>query len=144
MAAKLNPYLNYDGHAREAMEFYQSVLGGDLKVSTFGEFGGGEGVDPEGVMHAQLSTPSGITLMASDLPPGMPFEKGSQITISLSGGLEDAEQLRDWFAKLSEGGEVTMKLEKQVWGDEYGAFTDKFGISWMVDFATEESAAADG
>lgn len=61
--ALLNPYLTFDGTAREAMEFYASVLGGDLNVNTFGDFG-----DPgnEGVMHAQLVTPTGFTLMASD------------------------------------------------------------------------------
>ena len=84
-------------------------------------------------MHAQLETPAGYTLMASDAPAGMPRDEGSSISISLSG--DDADDLRVWFAKLSEGGSVTMPLEKQVWGDEFGMCVDPFGIQWMVNIS---------
>jgi PhnB protein len=132
MASKLNPYLSFDGNAREAMEFYQSALGGELLVNTFGEYGD-EGPSKDGVMHANLETPSGFTLMASDTPPGMPFEKGAQVSVSLSG--DDADELRRYWAALSEGAEVTMPLERQMWGDEFGMLTDRFGIQWMVNIA---------
>jgi PhnB protein len=131
MASRLNPYVRFNGNARQAMEFYQSVFGGDLNVNTFGEYGG---QDPEGadkIMHAQLETPKGYTLMASDTPPGMPYNPGDNISISLSG--DEADDLRGYWEKLSEGGTVSMPLEKQIWGDEFGSCVDKFGISWVVN-----------
>jgi PhnB protein len=130
MPSRLNPYIQFDGRAREAMEFYRTVFGGELTVSTFGEFGM-EGAGSEGVMHAQLETPSGYTLMASDTPPGMDKgQPGSTVSISLSG---DEPQLRQYFEQLADGGQVTMPLEKQMWGDEFGQCIDRFGIAWMVN-----------
>jgi PhnB protein len=133
MTSRLNPYIMFAGNAREAMEFYESALGGELTVSTFGEFGDA-GPDGDKVMHAHLETPAGFTLMASDTPPGMEGSSGSSsIAISLSG--DDADQLRGYWDRLTQGGEVTMPLERQVWGDEYGQVTDAFGIRWMVNIA---------
>lgn len=131
MATKLNPYLTFDGDARAAMEFYASVLGGDLEISTFGEYG--DAPNPDGVMHATLETSSGFTVMASDLPPGMERTPGNDLAISLSG--DDADELRGYWERLSDGGQVTMPLEKQMWGDEFGMCTDRFGVNWMVNIA---------
>ncbi len=134
MTSRLNPYISYPGTARQAMEFYRGVFGGELTMSTFGEFGGAggpDGPDPEGIMHAQLETPSGYTIMASDTPPGMNVTAGTNISVSLSG--DDGDALRGYFQKLSDGGSVTMPLEKQMWGDEFGMVTDQFGIGWMVN-----------
>jgi PhnB protein len=137
MASKLNPYLQFRDNARDAMTFYQGVFGGDLNVSTFGEYGGEggtHGAAADGVMHAQLEAPNGFTLMASDIPPGMDI--GGDVkngTISISG--DDDDDLRGYFDKLSDGGQVTMPLEKQMWGDEFGMLTDRFGIDWMVNIS---------
>lgn len=133
MASKLNPYLNFDGNAREAMEFYQSVLGGELLVHTFGESMPDAGDLADKVMHASLITEAGYTIFASDPPPGMPVTSGTNITVSISGG--DTEQLRSYWAGLTAGAEITMPLEMQMWGDEYGAFTDRYGIPWMVNIS---------
>lgn len=133
MASQLTPYIGFKDNAREAMEFYQSVLGGKLDISTFGEYGSPEGTDGSGVMHAQLVNPDGYTIMASDTPPGMPFEQGSSISMSISG--DDANQMRGYFEKLADGGSVTMPMEMQMWGDEFGMLTDRFGINWMVNIA---------
>jgi PhnB protein len=133
VSSRLNPYLSFSDTARQAMEFYRDVFGGDLAVNTFGEYGMAEGPDAEKIMHGQLETPAGYTLMASDTPPGMPRSEGSSISVSLSG--DDAEELRGYFAKLSEGGTVTMPLEKQMWGDEFGMCVDRFGIAWMVNIS---------
>jgi len=130
VATRLNPYLRFDGTARQAMEFYQSVFGGELKVNTFGEFGMQDSPQADQIMHAQLETEAGYTLMASDTPPGMPYNPGDTITISLSG---DEESLKTYFAALAEGGKIGTPLEKQMWGDEYGDLVDKFGVSWMVN-----------
>ena len=138
MATTLNPYIQFESNAREAMEFYRDVFGGELTVSTFGDFGDPGEADPDGVMHAQLEAPGGLTLMASDTPPGMTHTAGSQISISLSG---EGDELRGYWDKLSEGGQVHVPLEKQMWGDEFGMCQDRFGIGWMVNIAGEQPAA---
>ncbi|KGN30803.1 PhnB protein [Knoellia sinensis KCTC 19936] len=138
MATTLNPYIQFQDNAREAMEFYQSVFGGELNVSTFGEYGDPGEASADGVMHAGLRTPGGLTLMAADTPPGMPRLEGSSITISLSG--DDADELRGYWDKLSDGGRVDVPLEKQMWGDEFGMCADKFGIGWMVNIAGDQAA----
>ena len=131
MPSRLNPYLNFPGTARAAMEFYRDVLGGELVINTFGEFGGEDTATKDNVMHALLESPSGYTLMASDLAPGMQHQPGTNITISLSG--DDGDELHGYWDKLAAGGTVTMPLEKQVWGDEFGMCIDKYGIAWMVN-----------
>ena len=131
MTSRLNPYINFADNARQALEFYKDVFGGELAVNTFGELGGAAPGDENKVMHGQLETPSGFTLMASDAPAGMPHDKGSSISVSLSG--DDAEDLRGYFEKLAAGGSVTMPLEKQVWGDEFGMLVDQYGVAWMVN-----------
>ena len=135
MATRLNPYLTFDGDAREAMETYQRVLGGELTISTFAELGGGgeDGPPADGVMHAMLETPDGFTLMASDTPPGMTLTRGDDVSISLSG--EDGDTLRRWWEQLADGGTITMPLERQMWGDDFGMLTDRFGVHWMVNIA---------
>jgi PhnB protein len=134
MASRLNPYISFDGNARQAMEFYQSVFGGDLTLNTFGEYGAPDAPGSDKIMHAMLSADNGYTLMGADVPPGMEHRPGNTITISLSG--DDGEELRGYWAKLSDGGTVSLPLEKQMWGDEFGMCTDKFGVDWMVNIAT--------
>lgn len=132
MASRLNPYLAFGGNAREAMEFYRNALGGELRINTFGEYGDPSAPGANGVMHAMLETDAGFALMASDLPPGSGgAPAGGNISISISG--DDDEKLRGYWDKLSEGAQVTMPLEKQMWGDVFGQLTDRFGVSWMVD-----------
>jgi PhnB protein len=130
MASLLNPYLAFDGNAKEAMEFYKDVFGGELRINTFGEYGNPDPAMADKTMHAQLEGGS-VTLMASDSPPEMGRKVGDNISLSLSG--EDGDQLRGYWDKLSNGGQVTMPLEKQVWGDEFGMLTDRFGVPWMVN-----------
>ena len=132
MSSRLNPYIQFDGNAREAMEFYRDVFGGELTLNTFGEYGAAD--DPavaDKTMHAQLENDRGFTLMASDTAPGMEHKPGTNITISLSG--EDGDELRGYWDKLSDGGNVMIPLEKQMWGDEFGMLSDRFGIGWMVN-----------
>jgi PhnB protein len=131
MASRLNPYVRFDGNAREAMEFYKGVFGGELTLNTFGEYGTEDPALADKTMHAQLETDRGFTLMASDTPPGMDHSTGDNIAVSLSG--EDADDLRGYWNGLSNGGTVTVPLEKQMWGDEFGMCTDRFGIPWMVN-----------
>lgn len=136
MPSRLNPYLTFLDTARPAMEFYRDVFGGELAISTFGEYGDPSQPGADGVMHATLETPSGYTLMASDTPPEMSRTVGDNIRVSLSG--DDAEELRGYFGKLAEGGVVAVPLEVQMWGDEFGMCIDKFGIPWMVNIAVAQ------
>lgn len=134
MASLLTPYLSFRDDARQALEFYQQVFGGELTLSTFGEYGMADTPQADQIMHGQLETPLGFTLMASDTPPGMDYVEGARITVAITG--DDVNELRGYFEKLSEGAEVTVPLDKQMWGDEYGSLTDRFGIPWMANIST--------
>ena len=131
MASRLNPYISFDGNAREAMEFYQGVFGGELTLNTFGSFGPPDPATADKIMHGMLVAENGFALMGSDTPPGQTHEPGNTMSISLSG--DDNDDLRGYWAKLSDGGTVTVPFEKQMWGDEFGMCIDRFGIAWMVN-----------
>jgi PhnB protein len=138
VSSVLNPYISFRDNARQAMEFYKDVFGGDLKLDTFGQYGDPNAPGADNIMHGQLETDQGFTLMASDTPPGMEFnEAGNNITVSLSG--DDEPQLQGFWDKLSEGGNVSLPLEKQMWGDLFGMCTDKYGVPWMVNIGQPQS-----
>ncbi len=137
MASRLNPYISFKDNARQAMEFYQSVFGGTLNMNTFGEYGAPDPASADKIMHGQLETPSGFTLMGADTPPGMEHNPGDNIAVSLSG--DDGDELRGYWEKLSTGGTVAMPLEKQMWGDEFGMCVDSFGIAWMVNIGQPQA-----
>ena len=82
-------------------------------------------------MHGMLETDSGFTLMGADTPPGMEHNPGDNISVSLSG--DDADELRGYWEKLSTDGTVSVPLERQTWGDEFGMCVDRFGVAWMVN-----------
>jgi PhnB protein len=138
MSTRLNPYLGFRDTAKQAMDFYQSVFGGKLTRSTFGELHASE--DPaerDKIMHSMLTTDGGLVLMASDTPNSMPCTPGTNYSVSLSG--EDEAELRGYWNKLSDGGTVTMPFEKAPWGDTFGMCIDKFGVSWMINLAGAKS-----
>jgi PhnB protein len=130
----LNPYLNFNGNTREALEFYHQIFGGELKLQTFSEVPGME--VPKGyedkIMHGRLDSDA-ITLMATEGKPEVEVNFGDNVSLSLQG--TDTAKLTEIFNALSEGGEVTMPLEKQFWGDIFGALKDKFGVYWMVNIS---------
>lgn len=136
MAVTLNPYLSFRDNAREAMEFYKSVFGGELTLSTFGEMGGA-GAEPDEadkIMHGQLDGDNGITLMGSDTPKHMNKDDGDIVnatSISLSG--DDEPTLRGYWEKLVDGGVEQQPLVVAPWGDAFGMCEDRFGVSWMVN-----------
>jgi PhnB protein len=131
MASRLNPYISFPGTARQAMEFYQGVFGGTLTLNTFGDFPGADAAIANQIMHGQLETDNGFTLMGSDNPPGQEHTPGNNMTVSLSG--DDGETLRGYWEQLAAGGNVSVPLEKQMWGDEFGMCVDQFGVPWMVN-----------
>ncbi|MFC9918200.1 VOC family protein [Agromyces binzhouensis] len=133
MSVTLNPYLSFRDEAREAMEFYRSVLGGELELSTFAEFGqGDEAAEADKIMHGRL-TSDRLTLMGADTPNEMPYAAGTNFAVSLSGGPDDEATLRGYWEGLAEGGTVVLPLEQSPWGDAFGMLTDRFGVQWMVN-----------
>jgi PhnB protein len=134
MRSTLNPYLSFRDNARAAMEFYQTVFGGKLTMSTFKEFHASQ--DPSEdhkIMHSVLEAENGITFMASDTPSNMEYRSGTNMSMSLSG--DNAAELTAYYEKLSVGGTIGMPLEKAPWGDTFGMLTDKFGVSWLVNIS---------
>jgi len=136
MTTRLNPYISFRDNARDAITFYESVFGGQLNISTFGEFQASEDpAEANKVMHAMLETPTGLTLMAADTPSSMEYNPGDNISVSLSGESSDEDELRGYWDKLVDGGTVTVPLEMSPWGDTFGMCVDKFGIGWLVNIA---------
>jgi len=125
MTTTLNPYLNFRGTARDAMTFYQSVLGGELTVPS---------CECMTRLPSQLGTPAGFLLMASDVPSHMDYTRGvNDSSVSLSG--DDEAELTGYWQKLTDGATVSQPLEKAPWGDSFGMLTDKFGIVWLVNIS---------
>jgi len=135
MVTRLNPYLSFRDNAREAMEFYQSVFGGELTVSTFGEFQASEDpAEKDKVMHSQLEATNGLVLMGADTPNSMDYNAGGdQVSVSLSG--EDNDELTGYWEKLSAGGTVQQPLTAAPWGDSFGMCDDKYGVHWLVNIS---------
>lgn len=129
MTVQFNPYLSFRNDARAALEFYQSIFGGKLEISTFGSMGMGAASDADKVMHGHLTAPD-VTLMASDTPSEMVLDGGTSMSLTLSG--TDATALRTYWDALTVGGEITLPLGPAPWGGEFGMCTDRFGTAWMV------------
>jgi len=138
MTINLNPYINWRGQAREAMEFYHSVLGGTLEVMTFADMGGtAMGVaedEVDWVMHSALTVSDTVVLMGADHPSHVPGEPQTQ-QVSISGPNEDEATLRAWWDGLSEGATVHQPLERAPWGDSFGMLRDRYGVDWLVNIA---------
>lgn len=134
MTIELCPYLSFRDSAREAMEHYRAVLGGELTLSTFRDMGG-MGLDEnelDKIMHGRLVTSEGLVLMGADVPTSMDHTPGGY-AVSLGG--DDEARLRECFDGLSAGGTIREPLVAAPWGDVFGMFTDRFGVEWMVNIS---------
>ena len=137
MQSQLNPYLSFRDNAREAMEFYKTVFGGKLEMQTFKEYHASQDPSEDNkIMHAVLTADNGIVFMASDTPNSIEYRTGTNMSMSLSG--DNETELRGYYEKLSAGGTIGMPLEKAPWGDMFGMFTDKFGVSWLVNISGQK------
>lgn len=136
---QLNPYVRFnDAKCKEAMNFYQSCLGGELNLQTVGESPMAKQMDADKqgyIMHATLKG-DGFELFGSDM---MRDKATVGDNVSLSLNLTDKKRADEIFAKLSAGGEVFMPLEKVFWGDIFGVVTDKYGFEWMVNCSDKEA-----
>lgn len=138
MTAKLNPYISFKDTTRQAMEFYKSIFGGELRLSTFKEYNASQDPSEDNkIMHAELNAGNGIDFMAADTPKRMEYHPGASITMSLTG--DDEAELKAYFTKLSADGIVSQPLEKAIWGDSFGICTDKFGINWFVNIIAKKA-----
>jgi PhnB protein len=139
---KLNTYLNFDGNAEEAFNFYKSIFGGEFAggIMRMGEAPGFEDLTDEEkkrVMHVALPITGGDMLMASDIMPsmGQKLVTGNNSYICITP--ESRDEADRLFAGLSAGGEVEMPMEDQFWGDYFGSFKDQYGICWMISYSTQ-------
>lgn len=143
--ASVSTYLNFNGQTEEAFTFYKSVFGtefdgngimrmGDVPPSE--DMPGPSEADKNLVMHISLPIFDGHLLMGSDVPEHWgQVNKGTNVYISLHpDAREEADRL---FAALSEGGSVEAEMADQFWGDYWGAFTDKYGVQWMINVANQ-------
>lgn len=133
--ATATPYLFFNGNAEEAMNFYKDVFGAELNTIPNGGVPGTEGLP--GLMHADMWV-GDLRLMASDSPPDVEMTPHGNAEICING--DDAEEMQAWFDGLAAGGDVEVPLQKMPWGDTFGKFTDKFGVQWMFNVASPESA----
>jgi PhnB protein len=120
---QLSPFVNFQGRAREAMEFYHQVLGGKLDLQA----------GPGGRIGQAWLEAEGVLIIATDGHPDYPAKVGENVALALGG--TDQPRLAGIFSALGEGGRVQMPLAKQPWGVEVGWLVDKFGISWTVNIA---------
>jgi len=139
MALTLNPYLSFTDNARQALEFYQSVLGGELQLDEFSSFPDMVAENEQHlIMHGQLTTDDGLVLMAADTPTGMDYARPAGFAVSISG--DDEGRLQETWDALAADGTVTMPYETPPWGGTFGMLTDRFGVDWMVAYWEAQSA----
>jgi PhnB protein len=130
---ELGPYLNFNGNAREAMTFYNQVLGGVLTLMTFED--SKQPVPPEfkdHIMHSTIRINPHCSVMASDCMPGQEVVNGTSVTICIN--CDSEKNINDWYKGLLTGGTEVMPLQDTFWGARFGMLTDKFGIQWMFNF----------
>jgi PhnB protein len=138
MQTKLNPYISFRDTAKQAMEFYTSIFGGELTLTTFAEFHASEDpAEQDKIMHGMLVTDGGLTLMGADTPNAMEYSPGNTMSVSLSG--DDEVGLRRYWEGLSAGGAIAMPLEQAPWGDTFGMCTDRFGVHWLVNITKAQA-----
>lgn len=136
--AYINPYLNFQGNTEEAFNFYRSVFGGEFStMMRFGEVPGMEQMpENEKKMFMHISLPIGKnTLMATDALESMNQKLITGNNIHLSVHTDSREEADALYGKLSAGGNPTMPMAEQFWGDYFGMAIDKFGIQWMINYA---------
>ena len=134
----INSYLTFNGNCREAMVFYQQCLGGDLLFQTIGESPMSEKMPKKMkdlILHATLISGS-LLLMGSDMTSETGLIKGNAVSLALNSGSE--KEIKNCYKKLSTGGQVTHRLQKNFWGAMFGSLTDKFGNNWLLNCQQEK------
>lgn len=127
----VNPYIAFRGNCREAIDFYKAAIGAEeVYAQTYGNSPMSEMGQPDAIMHCTIKIGDSNVMMCDDFHTEGLSTNGN---ISLAIGLNDVEKARQMFDALSDGGTVTMPLDKTFWAEAFGTLTDKFGINWMVN-----------
>jgi PhnB protein len=132
--SQLNPYLTFNGNCREAMHFYQECLGGELVLQTIGDAPMSDKIPEEMkryILHASLSS-NAVVLMASDMVGEKGLTPGNTVSLLLS--CDSESDMRNYYTKLSDGGEQTHPIELTHWGALFGDLTDRYGNQWLLHF----------
>jgi PhnB protein len=126
------PYLNFNGNAKEALDFYAKALNGKIvQSSTFGESNMAQDESmKDKILHAVFES-GDLKFMVSDCPPGVSVHEGNQVSLSIN--FNDLDSIEKTFTALSQGGMVTMPMQDTFWGARFGMTKDKFGVHWMFN-----------
>ena len=141
--ALINPYINFNGNAEEAFNFYKSVFGGEFAIiMRFGDMPNSDISESERnkIMHIALPIGKNV-LMANDVPEFMGRVNENENRSKISISAESREEADRLFIGLSAGGNVEMPMSDSPWGSYFGMFRDKYGIEWMVDFDENHKGA---
>ncbi|HEY8781502.1 MAG TPA: VOC family protein [Mucilaginibacter sp.] len=131
---QINAYVGFNGKCREAMRFYQECLGGELALQTIEESpiaAQCPSAMQHQILHSSLSKGS-LLLLGSDMVGPDGYTKGNNVALSLNCCSED--EINSFYTKLSAGGKIMDPLKEQFWGALFAAFTDKFGINWILNY----------
>jgi PhnB protein len=154
MSITTTTHLNFRGDARSALEFYQSVFGGQLTIATYGDFGMPRAIPgADNVVFGQVESDSGFRVMAYDIPGQMDDsaknvgstrrENGTTITdqpFFVSVRSESLDEVEGYWAALSVGASIVEPLAASAWSPGFGMLTDSFGVTWILDVAAAYSA----
>ena len=131
----LIPYITFNGNCAEAVDFYQSALGGETQILRYGDapanpdFPVSEDIK-NCILHAELRK-DGHVIRFADTFPGTPFNQGNAISFALE--LSSEEEIRNTFTALSQGGQIEMDLQETFFSPLYAKFTDKYGVNWQLN-----------
>lgn len=129
----VNTYITFNGNCREAMNFYQECLGGELFFQTVGESPMADKMPlkmKESILHSTLIS-GDVRIQASDMgDEGL--IKGNNVSLMLN--CRSEEEIRTTYEKLASGGIASHPLEDTFWSSLFGGLTDKFKIRWMLHF----------
>ncbi len=138
MSITVTPHLNFRGNARQALEFYRSVFGGELILTSYADMGNTEPAEADRVVWGQVSADNGFRIMAYDVYDHLPWDQGKDpFFVSVRGS--DSDELDGYWSKLADGATVTVPLAPSQWAPLYGMLTDRFGITWVLDIQAEWS-----
>jgi PhnB protein len=134
MTIQVTPHLNFRGTAREALEFYRAAFGGELTVISYADLGNADPATADHVVWGQVATAEGFRVMAYDVYPHLPLDRGQDpFFVSVRG--TDPDELRGHWNRLADGATVHQELAPSQWAPLYGQLTDRFGITWVLDIA---------
>lgn len=137
MTVNVTPHLNFRGDARTALEFYQSVFGGDLVVTTYADMGNAaDPAEADLVVWGQVAAANGFRVMAYDVPASRPWSQGDDpFFVSVRG--DDVEEMDAAWKRLAEGAFIVQPFGSAPWAERYGMLKDRFGVTWVLDVLGE-------